>query len=258
MPNTPAAAPAFELLRPRAVSRVLLVCDHASPAIPREFGGLGLARAEIERHIGWDIGAAAVTRELSRLLDSPAVLSAVSRLVIDCNRSLDHATSIPATSDGVTIPGNLGLDARERERRAALWFHPYHRTIAHELARIERRRRAAVLVSIHSFTPAMRDGRARPWKVGVLWNRDPRLAPAAIALLRAMGHRVGDNLPYSGRRGAYTVDRHAARHGRPHIAFEIRQDLIADAKGVRLWARRLHRALDSLLDRPSIGARIRY
>ena len=45
----------------------------------------------------------------------------------------------------------------------------------------------ALIVSLHSFTPVLesRPDEARPWDVGVLYNRDYRLAPAAIASLSA-------------------------------------------------------------------------
>ena len=41
-------------------------------------------------------------------------------------------------------------------------------------------------------------GVARPWQVGVLWDRDDRLAPPLIAALRAENLIVGDNEPYDG------------------------------------------------------------
>jgi predicted N-formylglutamate amidohydrolase len=236
----------FSVLRPRLVSPVLLVCDHASNRVPERLSGLGLNGSQIARHIGWDIGAAAVTRHLSGLLHASAVLSGVSRLVIDCNRSLDDPTSIPERSDGVVVPGNARLSAHERARRAAKWYWPYHNAIAAQLDRLERTFPIVTVVSIHSFTPVM-DGIPRPWPIGVLWNRDPRLAPAIIAALGRQGHAVGDNEPYSGRDGGFTVDVHAAAHGRPHVTFEIRQDLIADPIGARRWSRRLAEVLRTRL-----------
>ena len=35
----------------------ILTCEHASCAVPREYRSLGLARAELRDHIGWDLGA---------------------------------------------------------------------------------------------------------------------------------------------------------------------------------------------------------
>jgi len=245
----------YSILRPRTECSVLLVCDHASKQVPATLSGLGLSPAQIGRHIGWDIGAAEVTRHLSRRLGVTAVLSGVSRLVIDCNRSLDDPTSIPDRSDGVMVPGNRRLTPKGRNRRAADWFHPYHEAIATQLERLERNRGVATVVSIHSFTPIM-DGRRRPWSIGVLWDRDPRLAPATIAALRQKGHAAGDNEPYSG--SGFTIDTHAVAYGRPHVTFEIRQDLIAEPSGAAAWGRHLAEILVPQLERPELRKRKFY
>jgi predicted N-formylglutamate amidohydrolase len=234
---------------------VLLVCDHASNRVPASLAGLGLVPTQLRRHIGWDIGAAEVTRHLSRRLRAAAVLSGVSRLVIDCNRTLEDSTSIPEWSDGVAIPGNRQLTRRDRDRRASNWFHPYHRAIANQLERLERSHRTVTLVSIHSFTPIM-EGRRRPWPIGVLWDRDPRLAPSVIAALGRRGHLVGDNEPYSG--SGFTIDTHAAEHGRPHVTFEIRQDLIADPSGAAAWGRLLAETIGPQLSRPGLRKKEHY
>jgi len=73
-------------------SGILILCDHASNAVPPDLGDLGLPEAEFERHIAYDIGAAAVTRSLARRLGAPAILTRFSRLVIDPNRGRDDPT----------------------------------------------------------------------------------------------------------------------------------------------------------------------
>jgi predicted N-formylglutamate amidohydrolase len=96
--------PQFDFRRGNAAARVLLICDHASRRVPKALADLGRADEYLARHIGWDIGAATVTRSLSRRLDAPALLAGYSRLVIDCNRDPTDASSIPVESDGVAIP----------------------------------------------------------------------------------------------------------------------------------------------------------
>ena len=96
---------------------LLLVCDHASRALPARYGTLGLEESELWRHIAWDIGAAEVTRRLAALLDAPAVLSGASRLLVDCNRGIDDPTFICQVSDGTVVPGNRSLDAAEIRHR---------------------------------------------------------------------------------------------------------------------------------------------
>jgi len=226
---------------------VVLICDHASRTVPREYGNLGLPDDVIARHVGWDIGAAELTRSLSARLDAPALFSAVSRLVIDCNRAPDDPTLICEVSDGVLVPGNRGLSEVERARRLSLYHQPYHAAIRAALTEARRRCPLPGIFSIHSFTPAMRDQVPRPWHVGVLWNRDGRLAQPLIQALRDEGDLVvGDNEPYSGRAAAgFSIREHGDREDIPFALIEVRQDLISDAAGVAAWTERLERCFRS-------------
>ena len=227
---------------------LLLTCDHASRVLPEAHGTLGLSEAELSRHIGWDIGAAALTEALVAKLDAPAVLSGFSRLLVDCNRAPDDPTLICELSDGTVIGGNRGLTPEEIARRVERYHTPYHETIARRLETMRRSVEAPAVVSIHSFTPSMR-GRARPWHCGILWDKDPRLAVPLMAKLRMEpGLEVGDNQPYSGKSHVgYTMVRHGASAGLPHVLIEIRQDEIDQAAGVARWAERLARVLAEIV-----------
>ena len=110
---------AFEAVPGALDSGALIICDHASNAIPPGYGTLGLPREALERHIAYDIGAADVTRALAAELGAPAVLSTYSRLVIDPNRGLDDPTLVMRYSDGAIVPGNAYIDAAEIARRSA-------------------------------------------------------------------------------------------------------------------------------------------
>jgi predicted N-formylglutamate amidohydrolase len=240
--------PPFDIINPEGKARLVLFGDHAGRAIPRRLGTLGLTQAELDQHIGWDIGVGALARRMAAALDAPAVIGGYSRLVIDCNRRLDDPTSIAQESDRIPVPGNRGLTAADRRARAEAIFHPYHDAIDRILAAKRGTNPTLAVISLHSFTPRM-NGFARPWHVGVLWNRDPRLpVPVMARLLKEPGIVVGDNEPYSGRdeRG-YSMPKHAEAEGLPHALFEVRQDLIADAAGVTEWADRLTRVLRDVL-----------
>jgi len=249
----PDEAPSVEICQSEAATPLLLTCDHASNRVPRALDGLGLARGLLEQHIGWDIGAAMVTRRLALALDAAAVMSGYSRLVIDCNRDPDDPTSIPEVTDGVSVPGNRNLSAAARALRRRTCFDPYHAAIAARLDALVAAGLAPALLSIHSFTPVM-NGVARPWHIGVLWDLDPRIPAPLLAALRADGLlEVGDNQPYSAREPAgYTVRHHAVARGLPHAAIELRQDLVASAEGATAWADRLAAALAPILARPEL------
>ncbi len=160
--------PAFEVLRRDAQGPFVILCDHASNHIPAELNALGLDPPDLARHIAWDIGAAGVARELSNLLDSPAILCGTSRLVIDCNRHPGAADLIPETSDTTVIPGNQNLTEQAKQARVDRSFTPYHDEIEAVLAT----RINPFVLSIHSMTPVLA-GVPRPWQISLEPHRSP-------------------------------------------------------------------------------------
>jgi predicted N-formylglutamate amidohydrolase len=207
---------------------------------------------ELERHIAWDIGIAGVTERLSAALDATAVLQTYSRLVIDCNRDPEVPSSIPEVSEMTEVPGNAGLSAAQRAARRQTIFEPYHARIEALLDARQAVGRRTVYVAMHSFTPVFK-GESRAMQVGVLYNRDVRLAAIMLELLRAEGDlTVGDNAPYAvSDITDYGVPVHAERRGLAHVEIEIRQDLIADEAGQAAWAVRFERLLLAAVGRLS-------
>ncbi len=176
MPLSPllsaAEPPAYTCVNPQGRSKTLLICDHASNRIPLSLGTLGLTPADLESHIAWDPGAAAVARCLSALLDAPLLLSGYSRLVIDCNRPLANPTSIPDTSAGIDIPGNRALSPCDcnyaRDKRTAV----------------------SIIAQYSQFYADF------VWRLPSLGNRRRQpptapICPAADSALAALRHRAG-------------------------------------------------------------------
>lgn len=235
---------AVEVLNERGRSDIVLLCEHASNHMPAEYRQLGLDASHLQRHIAWDIGAAAVTRLLSARLDAPAFLSGYSRLLIDLNRPLGTPGSIPVLSEDTDIPGNVGVDAAERDRREKIMFSPFHDRVAAHLDHRVTERRPTRIVTIHSFTPVFL-GVARPWHAGVLHDRAADLAEAILSGLRTdAALNVAANVPYVISRDAdYAVPVHGDDRGIPAVLIEVRQDLLANQAGIEEWADRLAAAL---------------
>jgi predicted N-formylglutamate amidohydrolase len=236
-----------------AAHGLVILCDHAENRLPPAYGTLGVAPEQLERHIGYDIGAKALSERLAEALGATLVMSRFSRLLIDPNRGLDDPTLIMRLSDGAVVPGNARHDAAERSARIAQFYKPYDDAISraceHVLAVTGR---APVLFSLHSFTPIWR-GHPRPWHAGVLWDRDGRLAVPLIEALQAEGDLiVGDNEPYRGELPGDTMHRHGTLKGFPHALLEVRQDLIHDEDGVSRWADRLIPMLRALVEQDAL------
>ena len=254
---------AFTAVPGRLDGGVLLLCDHASNAVPAEYGDLGVAAAEFRRHIAYDIGAAAATHRMASLLEAPAILTTYSRLLIDPNRGTFDPTLVMRVSDGAIVPGNARIDDAEVTRRTRRWWQPYRDRIDATLDAMLATGVVPAVVSMHSFTPAMK-GVARPWHIGLLWDADDRLAgPLLQALatepdLQPAAARIGDNEPYDGALPGDTMETHATRRGLPHVLIEIRQDLIGTDATAGGWGERLPRLLRPILAEPGLHAVVHY
>lgn len=236
----PGDPPPFTVHNATGKTPLLLLCDHASKAIPRALGDLGITAEELSRHVGWDIGGLDAAIELSRILDAPLVASGYSRLVIDCNRWPGGEGSTPEISDTVVVTGNKGLSKEQVDARVHACFWPYHHEVDRQLDRMTAGGRQICLLVVHSFTPEMK-GFKRPWHVGVLWNDDARLPGPLLAELRKDAALVvGDNEPYSARDPIeYTLTAHARPRALPHCSLEIRQDLMGSPDDARAWGHRV-------------------
>ena len=229
----------------------MIFCDHASRDIPAELDNLGLPASELARHVAWDIGAAGIAEALSNIFNATAVLSPVSRLVIDCNRHLTASDLIPEQSHGTVIPGNQNLSPVARSLRIERWFEPYHQAIESILIDRESRGLASIAISVHSMTDNLA-GSARPWPIAFSSHTDRTLVQPMIDILRRSGLNVGDNEPYSmDPETDYSIPFHAVRRKLPYLQVEFRQDEVCEPAGQLRWAQLFASALFQLELLPS-------
>ncbi len=250
----PQDPPPFSFLNEEGQGKVLLVGDHVSNTIPQQLENLGLNESSLGEHIAYDIGTRKLIHHLSQHLDAPAVLAGYSRLVVDLNRSLEDDSVMPEVSDNTVIPGNQAMSTEHRNQRIHCFYTPYRVAVDQMLHRFKERGVIPALISIHSFTPEMA-GYKRPWHIGILWDKDPRIPVPLMQNLRQHPAKfnVGDNEPYSGRHPAdYTIDHHAEAAGLPHVSIEIRQDLVNTEAGAEEWATILDDALRDILAKPDL------
>ncbi|MEM7170966.1 MAG: N-formylglutamate amidohydrolase [Pseudomonadota bacterium] len=228
-------------------SPFVLTCEHAGCQVPEKLASLGLSDRDLRRHIGWDIGALGTARAIARAMDAVLVSQTYSRLVIDCNRPPLSAEAMLRSSDGTEIPGNAGIDEAERASRRQEIHQPFHDQVDAILEARLSGRKPTALIALHSFTPALTsDGKERPWDLGLLYNRDRRLADLmdrALADLNC-GLNVAHNQPYAvNDHSDYTIPIHGERRGIPNLLLEIRNDHIHNQAGVSEWSDLLTKVL---------------
>jgi predicted N-formylglutamate amidohydrolase len=243
-----------EILNADATGGLVIICEHASNHIPPVFKNLGLDQKHLEEHIAVDIGAEAVTRAMAEMMGVTAIIARVSRLVIDCNREVDHETLVPAASDKIFIPGNTGLTPEAIATRRQAYYEPFHQACDQIIKGQLKAGEIPLVIGMHSFTNVM-NGFVRPWQIGFLWNKDPRLAEAMMGLMeRETDLTIGNNEPYSGKDLYYTMNRHGTAHGLPQTTIEIRQDLLKKPAMIREWAALLADTLDECMHRDDVKA----
>lgn len=216
--------PAFAVLNAEGRTPILLVCEHASPMIPKSLNDLGLAQNDLLSHAVWGPGAEAVASALSFLLDAPLVSGRVSRLVYDCNRPLGSESAFITRSETIEVPGNANLSEAEKAARVRDVYVPFCDAVTDSLNGFDM---PPVFVTIHSFSPNWH-GQPRDVEIGLLHDEDDRLAHAMMAQAPG-GLNVQLNAPYSATDGVtHTLAKHAIPRGLPNVMIEIRNDLITD------------------------------
>jgi predicted N-formylglutamate amidohydrolase len=230
-----------QLINVTGPSPFLLICEHASNAVPTSLGTLGLQALDFERHIAYDMGTAGVTAALSKMLDCAAVMQRYSRLVYDCNRAPESPGAMPEKSEVFDIPGNVGLLPRQKLARVREIYRPFMRAIDDVIDDRTCRGQSTIVISIHSFTPVY-FGNRRAVEVGLLFQHHDALARKLLHAFPGFDTQLND--PYGPEHGVmHLMNQIAAPRGLPHLMLEIRNDLITTGEQQNQWAERLAAAL---------------
>jgi len=226
----PAELPVAEVINPHGKSPVLLICEHASAAIPAALDNLGLPRENRLSHAAWDIGALDLCLALSTALDAPLVVSRVSRLVYDCNRPPSSPGAIPTKSELIEVPGNSDLSSAQKSQRAREVYEPFQHLLSQTIAA----RSQPVLVTIHSFTPRY-FGQPRATELGILHDTDDQLAQTMLGLApETITMQAEMNAPYAASDGVtHTLREHGIKNALQNVMLEIRNDLIDHPAGLQ-------------------------
>ena len=213
---------------------VIVSCEHAGADIPAEFAALfasEAAREALAGHRGWDPGSLGIAEAFASVLGAPLIVQRVSRLLVECNRSLDHPRLFSEFSR------QLGDD----ERAAAVErYWRGHRERVRAMVRSAPEGSTVVHVGVHTFTPVW-EGRRRATDVGLLYDsRRPREATLVRRWKAAMSSEpvVGDlavhlNRPYRGwTDGLTTTLRGEFPESRSlGIELEVSQGLVVGRQG---------------------------
>ena len=198
---------------------LLISCEHAVNTVPAAYSTLFHEHEEIlQTHRGIDIGAFDIAYYLSQRFVSDFTHATVSRLLIDCNRSLSHAHCFSAFTKKRSAP--------EKQRLIDCYYNPFRQQTEDLIkAHIECGRKVLHL-SIHSFTPEL-NGIIRNADIGLLYDntrqgeRDLARIWRGLLLQQAPSYRVRMNYPYHGKTDGFTSALRKQYTELDYLGFEV-------------------------------------
>jgi predicted N-formylglutamate amidohydrolase len=238
-----------ECISPRTPrSPFFFTCEHASNAIPEQYGVSDTDKAWLNTHWAWDPGAAMVSRAVASRFGSGAVLARASRLICDVNRKIGGPSFIRTEVEGCPLSFNQQVDEKETQARIEQFYLPYHRTLHDRLQDRLGEGQTPLLLAIHSFTKVMK-GDVRDMEVAVVFDEQcPDKANRFIQSFRDQGLKVGINKPYSGIKGQmYSAWYHGKGCGMDYLELEMRQDFFETREGAHAMTEAVATALTALL-----------
>lgn len=226
-------------------SPIVFICEHASNHIPAKFHNLGLSDDFLKTHVAWDIGACQLSQVLAKAFDAPLVMSNISRLVYDCNRSSSMQDAIPTDTEQGPIPGNQNLSENEITQRIETYYHPFEKALAKV---IKTHLSTPVIINVHSFTTYYY-GKKREVDIGILHDSDSRMADAILQVAKQYPSiNIQRNNPYGPEDGVmHTLQRHAIANQLHNFMLEVRNDLLLKKDDIKKVSQTLIKMIEEAL-----------
>lgn len=183
--------------------RIIVSCEHGGNHIPAQYRALFRNKKSIlNSHRGWDVGALVLAKELSNKFNAPLIVSEISRLLVDLNRSLHHHYLFSE------FTRHCEMETKKNILRE--FYLPYRNMVEMEIEKMLKSGKPVIHFSIHSFTPELND-EIRNADIGLLYdsarNNETELCKQLQSLLRETGGEiiVRRNYPYRGNADGLTT-----------------------------------------------------
>lgn len=199
---------------------LLISCEHAGNKIPREYKSFIKKDVEdlLKTHRGWDRGALTLAKEVSRTENAPLYFTELSRLLVDCNRSLNHKSVFgPSFQD---VPEGM------RDEIVRDFYHPYRQSVIEGIERLRKEDKKVLHCAFHSFTPEL-NGVLRNAEFGLLYDpgrkTEMKWADTMMNQLKKQGFpwRARRNYPYLGKADGFTKFLRGKFHQSVYAGFEL-------------------------------------
>lgn len=198
---------------------LLISCEHAVNTVPdcyqHYFSGY---EALLNTHRGIDFGALTTAMYLSESFNCDLIKASISRLVIDCNRSLHHPNCLSEIS-------TLFSEA-EQDQLIQRYYLPYRHAVEEHIHNKIIAGHCVLHLSIHSFTPIW-EGMERNADIGFLYDpKRPLEKQFAIEWQKQLKAenaplRVRRNYPYVGYSDGLTTSLRKLFSAQNYVGIEV-------------------------------------
>jgi predicted N-formylglutamate amidohydrolase len=180
---------------------VIITCEHAGNRVPDALRDIFTDTTILSTHWAYDIGALQMARILAKTLEAPLLYTTVTRLVVDCNRSIGSNELFSELMKGSNI-----FFKNEIVKR---YYTVYRSKIEKAINTMMQSSDAVFHIAVHSFTPQLY-GFKRYTDIGLLYDQSRSIeAQFCItikkALMNAYPLRVAFNYPFRGCGDGVTV-----------------------------------------------------
>ena len=225
---------------------LFLSCEHAVNTVPPAYLHLFHQHESIlQTHRGIDFGAIEIATYLQRNLNCDLTRATVTRLLIDCNRTLTHPNCFSEFSHS--------LSDHEKQQLIDQYYLPYRQQTESLIKGHIERGYQVFHLSCHSFTPVF-NGVTRNAGIGFLYD-SKRHGEKEVArewsgiLSHKTDYRIRMNYPYSGSSDGFTsyLRKHYSERDYIGMELEVNQTLVNDKTSLDTLSNALLSSLGELL-----------
>ncbi|HAA13208.1 MAG TPA: N-formylglutamate amidohydrolase [Cytophagales bacterium] len=144
------------------IETVVISCEHGGYEIPPHLVNLFAERTSIlTTHLGWDPGALDMAQKAAKELVAPLIYQTVCRLVVECNRTLQH----PQLWSSIT----QSLSKKEKQHLLDTIYLPYRDALHSALQKKMKEYGQAIHFSSHTMAHKVA-GQVREMDVALLFD----------------------------------------------------------------------------------------
>lgn len=180
---------------------IIITCEHAGNRVPNALRDCFSDAAILSTHWAYDIGALQMARIIAKKLGAPLLYTTITRLVVDCNRSIgsDELFSEFIQDSNIFLKNEI----------VKRYYTTYRSKIEKTVNTIVHDTNYVCHISVHSFTPQLH-GFNRHTDIGLLYDQSrPKEALFCNKIKEALMHeyplRVAFNYPFRGCGDGVTV-----------------------------------------------------